>query len=441
MKKRLLTFVLSLALAVTMVPFLPAVVYASDPGEIEVSGLQLYTGQSYLKASDISVDTAGVTLESVKWYDAYGEELPATGKYVTDKTYEVMLTFKSGTAFPARPDGAYMLYVDGDSYSDDEDYTEYFKISDDKKTITWRVTLRKKARPKTDMAVYVKGNDGSKTISPDDNHTFRLGTYNSGDPDNVVYDFYRCDKNGEAYDDEITFTSTDGKFRRSDLGVNCGKKYFRVEAYTAHSEATMILTVKNYYDLNNAKITVGDRTYNGKSGRTANITIKAKINGKSKTLVKGTDYKVVYKKSSANRKSVGDYWFKIEGLGYYYYSYDDDTDGEFDYYDHYFTVKPKGTSIKSLSPGSKKITVKWNKQSEKMAKSHITGYQIQRATNSSFTKNSKKYKVKGYDKTSKTIKELKGGKKYYVRVRTYKVVNGKTYYSKWSKAKTVTTRY
>ena len=76
-----------------------------------------------------------------------------------------------------------------------------------------------------------------------------------------------------------------------------------------------------------------------------------------------------------------------------------------------------------------------------MAKSHITGYQIQRATNSSFTKNSKKYKVKGYDKTSKTIKELKGGKKYYVRVRTYKVVNGKTYYSKWSKAKTVTTRY
>ena len=31
----------------------------------------------------------------------------------------------------------------------------------------------------------------------------------------------------------------------------------------------------------------------------------------------------------------------------------------------------------------------------------------------------------------------KGGKKYYVQVRTYKKAAGKTYYSGWSKAKTV----
>ena len=42
--------------------------------------------------------------------------------------------------------------------------------------------------------------------------------------------------------------------------------------------------------------------------------------------------------------------------------------------------------------------------------------------------------------TSSTIKKLKAKKKYYVRIRTYKKVNGKTYYSGWSKAKNVTTK-
>ena len=45
--------------------------------------------------------------------------------------------------------------------------------------------------------------------------------------------------------------------------------------------------------------------------------------------------------------------------------------------------------------------------------------------------------MKGYKKTSRTIRKLKRGKKYYVRVRTYKKVNGKNYYSAWSKARYV----
>ncbi|MDD6620781.1 MAG: hypothetical protein PUE75_06810 [Eubacteriales bacterium] len=47
--------------------------------------------------------------------------------------------------------------------------------------------------------------------------------------------------------------------------------------------------------------------------------------------------------------------------------------------------------------------------------------------------------------TSKTIKNLKSKKKYYVRIRTYKNVklNGKTVkvYSSWSKVKSVKTKY
>jgi hypothetical protein len=36
-----------------------------------------------------------------------------------------------------------------------------------------------------------------------------------------------------------------------------------------------------------------------------------------------------------------------------------------------------------------------------------------------------------------TIKKLKAGKKYYVRIRTHKKVGKKKYYSKWSARKTV----
>ena len=40
--------------------------------------------------------------------------------------------------------------------------------------------------------------------------------------------------------------------------------------------------------------------------------------------------------------------------------------------------------------------------------------------------------------SSKTIKAAK--KKYYVRIRTYKIVNGKKVYSAWSKVKSVKTK-
>ena len=99
-----------------------------------------------------------------------------------------------------------------------------------------------------------------------------------------------------------------------------------------------------------------------------------------------------------------------------------------------FKILPKGTSLSTLTAGSKKFTVKWKKQS-----SQTTGYQIQYSTSSKFT--SPKYVTVSSNKTtSKTISKLKGKKKYYVRIRTYKTVNGKKYYSTWSKSKSITTK-
>ncbi|MGN1420474.1 MAG: fibronectin type III domain-containing protein [Eubacterium sp.] len=100
----------------------------------------------------------------------------------------------------------------------------------------------------------------------------------------------------------------------------------------------------------------------------------------------------------------------------------------------YFTIKPKSTSISSLSAGSKKFTVKWKKQS-----TQTTGYQVQYSTSSKF-KRAKTVTVSKNSTTSETISKLKSKKKYYVRVRTYKVVNGTKYYSSWSKVKSVKTK-
>lgn len=85
----------------------------------------------------------------------------------------------------------------------------------------------------------------------------------------------------------------------------------------------------------------------------------------------------------------------------------------------------KINSVKNYKGKKAKITVK--------KAASVTGYQIQYGTKKNF-KGAKSVKTKA---TTKTVSKL-AKKKYYVRVRTYKVVSGKTYYSSWSGAKTVT---
>ena len=69
-----------------------------------------------------------------------------------------------------------------------------------------------------------------------------------------------------------------------------------------------------------------------------------------------------------------------------------------------FKINPKGTSIAKLKKAKKAVAVKWKRQSKKMSKSRITGYQIQLATNKKFTKGKKTVTVKGYKKVSKKVK-------------------------------------
>ena len=96
--------------------------------------------------------------------------------------------------------------------------------------------------------------------------------------------------------------------------------------------------------------------------------------------------------------------------------------------------------IRILTPKSLRgaVTVKWKKLSATNRKK-IDKIQIQYSRSKNFKAGVKTVKVRK-TATYKKISKLKSGKTYYVRVRAYKMVNGKARYSKWSKVKRVKIR-
>lgn len=95
-------------------------------------------------------------------------------------------------------------------------------------------------------------------------------------------------------------------------------------------------------------------------------------------------------------------------------------------------TRPSKTKIKSIKAGHRKLTVKWKKVKG------AAGYKVRYSTK----KNMKKYKTKFVKGKSVVLKKLKAKKRYYIRVRTYKINNnGKRLFSlKWSNRKSKKTK-
>ena len=89
-------------------------------------------------------------------------------------------------------------------------------------------------------------------------------------------------------------------------------------------------------------------------------------------------------------------------------------------------VYPKKPSVKPTAAKGKKLCLKWPKDKR------ASGYKVQISTDKNFKKG---VKSKNVSKTSYTFKKLKTGKKYYVRIRSYKKYGKEMLYSKWSKIK------
>ena len=155
------------------------------------------------------------------------------------------------------------------------------------------------------------------------------------------------------------------------------------------------------------------------TGSVCKPTTTVKLGSTKLTL--GTDYTLSY---SGACKKVGAYKVTITGKGNYTGSVKKT-----------FKIIPRATWFTSLVRSGNKATLKWKKRT-----TQVSGYQLQYSTSKTFA--SSKTKKKTFSKTSTTKKKLtslKRNKRYYVRVRTYKKVNGVKYYSAWSNIATFKT--
>ncbi len=98
-----------------------------------------------------------------------------------------------------------------------------------------------------------------------------------------------------------------------------------------------------------------------------------------------------------------------------------------------YNIKLNYTYFTKYSYSTDYVKLYWEKEKS------ISGYQLQYSTNKNFKKNVKKYRIKGAKNTIKKIGSLKSKKKYYFRIRTYKKIGEKTYYSAWSNRLSVKT--
>ena len=161
-------------------------------------------------------------------------------------------------------------------------------------------------------------------------------------------------------------------------------------------------------------------TYNGKTQK-PKVTVK---NAKGK-VIPASNYTVKY---SGKCKNVGKYKMILTFKGNY-----NGTKTKT------FIIEPKTTSISSLKAGKKSFTVKWAKKT-----TQVSGYKVEYSTDKNFKKSVNSKVVLKNNSVSRTMKNLKAKKTYYVRVRTYKTVkyNGKSMHlhSKWSTVKKVTVK-
>ena len=99
-----------------------------------------------------------------------------------------------------------------------------------------------------------------------------------------------------------------------------------------------------------------------------------------------------------------------------------------------FTIKPKKPTLNSAIPKGNTVTLKWTKQT-----AQVDGFSLQYSLSKSFSSGVKTVKISGASSVSKTVSGLSANKTYYFRLRAYKKVNDKTYYSDYSSVKSAKT--
>ena len=150
------------------------------------------------------------------------------------------------------------------------------------------------------------------------------------------------------------------------------------------------------------------------TGKTIRPSVTVTVNGKK---IGASAYKLYYK----NNKNSGIGTVQVRGTGKYSRINKTLT----------FKILPPKTLLTGLKKANRSFTASWKKNIQ------ATGYQIQYAADSRFTKERKTVTVGKQSATRYKISGLKNKKTYYVRIRSYKRVGKKVLYSSWSTVKKI----
>ncbi len=177
-------------------------------------------------------------------------------------------------------------------------------------------------------------------------------------------------------------------------------------------EATVTIVAKatsDYYGEAAATFTIKPAALTADMVQVANATYTGKALKPAVSVASGVDYTVAYK----NNTAVGKASAVVTGTGNYTGTITKN-----------FIVKPAKESITSLKAGKKQITVAYKAQTGAKYRVICKASGLKAiGTNTTATK--------------KTVKKLKSGKTYQVKVRAYKAVDGKTYYGTYSAVKKI----
>lgn len=361
--------------------------------------------------------TAGMVYINYYIYDSAGEEIWRINPYWNSAT-EIISTDETIDLTK----GTYYFVVRRDGGSNTGNYSFRLQFSGANESFP-------EAEGGTDNSI-ADANDISLNkeyrgqIARNDDRDFYKFTVNSSDSISVVSEahmpylyYYIYDSAGkEVWRKSSYRNSTTKKINIvEEVELTAGTYYFAVEG-SRDATGPYSFGIYRYMSISPASVSLSAKSYvyDGLAKR-PDVTVKLG----SMMLKKGTDYTVSY----SSNKNVGDGKVTVIGKGAYNGSVTKT-----------FTIKPKGTSLSKLTSKSKGFKIKWKKQPVQ-----ISGYQIQYATKSSFS-NKKTKTITSQTKTTITLKKLKAKKKYYVRIRTYKVVSGKKLYSAWSGVKKVKTK-
>lgn len=223
------------------------------------------------------------------------------------------------------------------------------------------------------------------------------------------YTLYTCSACGDSYkvvsdipyEDKTDDTNDDPKEPDDETEEEdtVEEDYEEVQEYTDISECSVTKLKSSY-------------AYTGKK-----ITPKLIVKDGQNRLEKNEDYTIVYK----NNKACGKATVVITGKGDYKGTLVKT-----------FRIVPKKSVLSSVKhSGTGKIKISWKKDKQ------ASGYEVLVSTNKKFKGGKKKIIIAKNQITAKTVKNLKADKTYYVKMRAYKVIDGKKYYGAYSKVKTV----